>query len=143
MNTSQTSLLSEITNGESIPVGKLAYFRERQKNRLYDFIVSKFLEKEKNSGLTKAEIARRLDKRPEQVTRWLATPGNCTQDTMSDLMLAICNSELIFEAAALANARRNYFHPSLDDTRVPPLRVSTSTNTYTASPIIEIERPHA
>lgn len=118
MTISQTFIMSEIANGESIPAGKLAYFRERQKNRLYDFIVSKFLEKEKNSGLTKAEIARRLDKRPEQVTRWLATPGNWTMDTISDLMLAICNSELIFEASSLANARRNYVGSTLNELKV-------------------------
>lgn len=124
MTTSQTYIMSEIANGESIPAGKLAYFRERQKNRLYDIIVSKFLEKEKNAGLTKAEIARRLDKRPEQVTRWLATPGNWTLDTMSDLMLAICNSELIFEATPLANSRRNYSGSIVND-----LKVMTSTTT--------------
>ena len=96
MTTSRTSFLTEIIDGKTpIPERKLAYFRERQRNRLYDFIVSKFLEREK-SDFTKADLARRLQKRPEQITRWLSTPGNWTLDTISDLTLAIYGEELEF-----------------------------------------------
>lgn len=139
MTISQTSIMSEIANGEVIPEGKLAYFRERQRNRLYDFIVSRFLEKERSEGLTKADIARRLNRRPEQITRWLTTPGNWTIDTISDLMLAICKGEMLFEESRFINSRRNYIPQFPSDVSMPALNVSTSTTPF--SPItVQIEK---
>ena len=86
---SQTSFLSEIISGEEIPVGKRAYFRERFRNNLYDMVVSEFQRQQQESGLTKAELTRRIGSRPEQVTRWLGAPGNWTLDTVSDLLLGL------------------------------------------------------
>ncbi len=45
MDTSPTSFLSEVfegIEGEEIPKHKLAYFRARLKNRIYDLVVSEF-----------------------------------------------------------------------------------------------------
>lgn len=111
MTMSQTSFLAEVINiEENLPEGKLAYFRERQKNALYDFIVSGFLEKERMGELSRASLARRINKKPEQITRWLNTPGNWTLDTVSDLMLGIFGSELKFSEHQLSNNRatRNF-----------------------------------
>ncbi|MFA4994672.1 MAG: hypothetical protein WC521_05145 [Bdellovibrionales bacterium] len=95
MPISQTSFLSEILDEKAeIPEGKLAYFRERLRHRLYDFIVSGFLEKERNNRLTRSDLARRIHKSREQITRWLASPGNWEIDTISDLTLAIFCGEL-------------------------------------------------
>lgn len=96
----QTSFLSEILKGDPIPVGKLAYFRERLRNRLYEFVAREFLERQEREGLTRADVARRIRRRPEQVTRWLGAPGNWTLDTLSDLMLALA-LEPEFSAASL------------------------------------------
>ena len=85
----QDSFLSEILEGKKIPFGKLAYFRERFRNRLYDLVISVFLNQEKTKKLTRADVARRIQRRPEQVTRWLGAPGNWTIDTVSDLILAM------------------------------------------------------
>jgi hypothetical protein len=94
MTTYQKSFLIEVLDDKKpIPEDKLAYFRERQRSRLFDAIVSKFLEKEKAGKLTKAGLARRINKKPEQITRWLSTPNNWTLDTVSDLTLGICNGE--------------------------------------------------
>jgi transcriptional regulator with XRE-family HTH domain len=49
---------------------------------------------QQNEGLTQADIARRLGRRPEQIHRWLGSPANCTTDTVSDLLLAISNAEV-------------------------------------------------
>lgn len=89
----QTAFLSEILSGGPIPVAKLAYFRERYRNRIYDFIVSKFLEESNAGRLTKAQLARRIHHRPEVITRLLGAPGNWTMDTVSDLLLGICGEE--------------------------------------------------
>lgn len=111
MNTHQTSFLSEIESGDAIPLGKLAYLRERTRNRLYGFIVSKFIERSK-TGLTKADLARRIGKKPEVVTRLLGAPGNWTIDTLSDLLVGICGEELKPESVTLLNrAPRNHVAP--------------------------------
>lgn len=83
-----TSFLSEVLAGECIPAGRLAYFRTRLRNRLHDLVLREFRRQE-TRGLTRAEIARRIGRKPEQITRWLASPGNWTLDTVSDLMLAM------------------------------------------------------
>jgi hypothetical protein len=112
MNTSQTTpFLSEILNGQTIPLGKLAYFRQRLLNRFYDLILGEFLKQEQR-GLTKAEVARRIGRRPEQVTRWLGAPGNWTLETVSDLSLAISKAEPEVELITLENLPpRNFERP--------------------------------
>jgi len=100
--------LSEILGGDQIPLEKLAYFRERFRDRLYEAVVSEFLKREA-SGLTKADVARRIGRRPEQITRWLGAPGNWTLETVSDLLLAITASEPEIRLVSLAEQpRRNY-----------------------------------
>lgn len=85
--------LSEVLNGERIPLGTLSYFRERFRDRLYDLVMEEFLKQNTETGLTRAEVARRIGRRPEQITRWFGAPGNWTLETVSDLMLAISKSE--------------------------------------------------
>jgi hypothetical protein len=101
MPISQTGLLAEILSGGSapltgdpIPSGMLAYFRERLKGRVFSLIVSAIREQqEEHPELTQAAIARRLGRRPEQITRWMAGPSNMTLDTISDLVLAVGGGE--------------------------------------------------
>lgn len=89
MTTSQQDFLTEILDGPEIPLGKIAYFRARLRNRLYDLVVSEFLRQTSANNLSKADLARRIHRRPEQVTRWLSAPSNWTLDTLSDLLLAM------------------------------------------------------
>jgi hypothetical protein len=70
------------------------YFRARLRNRLYNFIVSKYLAREKAGTLSQAALARRIRRRPEVINRYLSTPGNWTLDTVSDLLLGIGPEEL-------------------------------------------------
>jgi len=81
--------LSEILDGDVIPEGKLAYFRARFSNRLHELVLSTFLKREKESQLSRAELARRLGRKPEQITRWFASPGNWEISTVSDLLLGM------------------------------------------------------
>ncbi|MCL4679186.1 MAG: hypothetical protein KJ017_11415 [Alphaproteobacteria bacterium] len=134
MTTYRTSLLTEITDPDMpLSEGAKAYFRERQRNKLFDVIVGCFLKKEKLGKLTRAELARRLGKRPEQITRWLSTPGNWTLDTISDLTLAICNGELNFDVYEINDqqARRN--SDSLTTFRYTHTYDSTKPISHTAS----------
>lgn len=85
--------LSDVLGSDRIPLGTLSYFRERFRDRLYDLVMEEFLKQQTESGLTRAEVARRISRRPEQVTRWFAAPGNWTLETVSDLLLAVAKSE--------------------------------------------------
>lgn len=101
----KSSFFNSIYDGiSSIPEEVYAYFRERQRSRLYDFLVGKFLEKESRNELSRADLARRLNKKPEQITRWLAAPSNWTFDTISDFALAIYGGEITFSVAPLAES---------------------------------------
>lgn len=100
MTTRATPFLSELASGEPIPAHKLAYFRARTRNRLYNFIVRKFLEKEQG-GLSKADLARRIGKKPEVISRLIGAPGNWTIDTVSDLLLGIAAEELVPDSEPL------------------------------------------
>ena len=111
MTTSQaTSFLSEIIEGQAIPYEKLAYFRERLKNRLYSLVLAEFL-RQQEDGLTKAELTRRIRRKPEQVSRWLGTPGNWRIETASDLLIGM-GAELDMSVAPLAHrGERNFVGP--------------------------------
>lgn len=104
MTTSQKiPFLTEILADDPIPLGKLAYFRERFRDRLYELVVEEFLK----SGMTRAELARRISRKPEQVTRWLGAPGNWEIDTVSDMLLAICKAQPRIELDRLNDQRRS------------------------------------
>ena len=111
MNTSpKKPFLSKVLNGDKIPLGTLSYFRERFRDRLYDLVMEEFLKQDAESGLTRAEVARRIGRRPEQITRWFGAPGNWTLETVSDLLLAVAQSEpdvtlLPLEGRAVRNYR--------------------------------------
>jgi hypothetical protein len=122
MSTSQTGFLSEILAGGKIPPAKLAYFRERLRNRIHQFVLREFMEKQ-IEGLTQADVARSLGRRPEQINRWLGSPGNWELDSISDLMLAISKSEVDFKAESLeGRAIRNYRPPAIDKPSTSPPR---------------------
>jgi len=68
-----------------IPKFWLGYFREALRAEINDRLLECF----ETSGMSKADIARKLDRRPEQVTRWLSAPCNLETDTVADLALAL------------------------------------------------------
>lgn len=129
MPTFQTQLLNEVQaghDGPPIPESKRVYFQERFRGRIFDFLISLFVEEQKN-GLTKAKLARRIGKPPEVINRWLGGPSNLTSDSISDLVLGICASEPDLEASSLLNRKPvNYAH--LDDQR-PSLEADTTNKT--------------
>ena len=89
MNTSLTITLSKPEDSLIVPKGTFGYFRTRNKRRLYTLVMQEF----KRSGLSQADLARRLGKKADVVCRWLAGPTNWTIDTVSDLLFAISGAE--------------------------------------------------
>jgi hypothetical protein len=85
--------LTEILDldAEKIPLGKLSFFREQLKHQLHEVVLRKFhsIRDGKKPDFTKRDLARRIGRKPEQVTRWLGAPGNLTIDTMSDLLIGM------------------------------------------------------
>jgi hypothetical protein len=113
VTTSQpTHFMYEIEAGNiPIPPGKLAYFQERLRNRIYHFVLRRFFEAERN-GLTKALLARRLCSDPAVISRLLGAPGNWTLDTVSNLLLGIAAEELEPASSSVLNRKpRNFVAP--------------------------------
>jgi hypothetical protein len=88
-----TSRTHEVHHGDRIPLRTLEFFRNRLRTQLFDLVVSEYT-KQARAGFTKRDLARRISRRPEQITRWLGTPSNWTLETVSDLLLAISEAEL-------------------------------------------------
>ena len=113
MTTSQTPLLTELIaghNGPPISGPFRAYFQQRLRLRVFNFIFSKFIEAQKD-GLTKASLTRRIEKTPDLINRWLGGSSNLTLDTISDLLLGISGEELLPTATSpLEQTRHNYSH---------------------------------
>jgi hypothetical protein len=146
MSTSHTQLLKEIEaghDGPAIPPAKLAYFQERLRGRIFDFILGIFLEEQKN-GLTQAKLARRIGRKAEVVNRWLGTPSNLTVDTISDLLVGIAAAEPnLSRASLLKRASVNYSHlddvPTIPDTSAV-VRQKTNQTSAMKSALVPAEQ---
>lgn len=78
-----------MSSNEKIELENLAYYRERNRNKVYAAVVALFSRLVETQNITKREIAYRLSKEPAQITRWFSGPSNWTLDTVSDLLLAM------------------------------------------------------
>ena len=99
----RTPFLTEIANGERIPETKLAYLEQRVLNNFYDFVIEKFLLEKERSQLTKAKLAQRIGRGPDQVNRWLSSPGNWTIGTVARLLVGISGEEAILDSKNMLN----------------------------------------
>lgn len=115
MSTFQAQLLNEIAaghDGPPIPESKRVYFQERYRERLFDFIITRF-NIQKQFGLTKAKLARRIGRSPETITRWLSGPSNLESDSVSELLLGINAEEMDMDAhSVLDRAPANVYRLS-------------------------------
>ena len=101
--------------GERVPIGTFGYFQGRNKRHAYDIVMDEF----EQSGLSQAELARRLGKGTDQVCRMLAGPGNWTLDTFSDLLFAISGAAPVYSRDyPLNRPKRNQTGPTWLDEKV-------------------------
>jgi hypothetical protein len=119
MTTSQKkSMLSELASGLPIPVEKRAYFHARVLNGFYQYVLQKFLEEERAGRLNKRQLALRIERKPEVISRLLGAPGNWTLETATDLLLGIAGEELRpASSPLLGRPNRNYRHADWISTR--------------------------
>jgi transcriptional regulator with XRE-family HTH domain len=99
----QAQLLKELAashDGGPIAESRLVYLQERLRGRFFDFLLSRF-EAAREHGLSQAKLARRINKSPEVINRWLSAPANLTLDSMSDLFAGISAEEPEFSTSSL------------------------------------------
>ena len=137
---SQTSKESEIESDiAKLSAGTLAYFQERFRARIYDLVVRE-LEAYKARGATQAQLARRIGKRADQISRWLSNPGNLTLDTISDLLLGLSGGELKMEVEHPTRAPiENYRTPAWSNVSAPPTKRPPALSLGYA--ILDVPRP--
>ncbi|WGS02371.1 helix-turn-helix transcriptional regulator [Bradyrhizobium sp. ISRA443] len=89
----------------------VAYYRQRQKNRVFTELVQFFAEEAEHRGVTKKDLAAALSKDPAQITRWLSAPSNFELDTLSDILLAL-GAEMDHKIVRFSERpKTNYMHP--------------------------------
>jgi len=87
--------LTEVLEGNPIPIGTLSYFRTQLRYQLHEVVLREFLLQEDKADLTQADLARRIHRKPSQVSKLLGAPGNWTFNTASDLLLGMKAQPLI------------------------------------------------
>lgn len=118
-----TILLSELRGADRLSPGVLAYLGERARNRYYDFVIKRF----RRSGITKADLARRIGKGQDRVNKLLNSPGNWTIDTIAELLAGIGAEELLpHSAPLLGRPERNLTQSDLIKNG-PPLSITGSS----------------
>jgi len=141
MNTSpQTSLITEVLSDRPLGAGNLGYVHGLVRNRAHICVLNIFASEQKERGLTKAQIARKLNKRPEVVSRELTAPGNWTLDTYANYLIAMGYLPT-FSAQDIRNPQPmpNRVHPLADGLTMPILQaaVTASAGQVISRPITE------
>jgi hypothetical protein len=96
MNTSRTTpRLSKPIDSEPIPPGTLQYMRTRNRMRIFNLVHKEL----KRSGITRAQLAKRMGRGLDRISHLLGAPGNWTLDTASDLLFAISGAEIGYQPA--------------------------------------------
>lgn len=116
----KTTALSKPTGSSKISLGTLSYFRARNKQRVFNIVIKEF----EKSGLSQANLGRRLEMDAGQLSRYLNAPGNWTLDMFSDFLFAISGAEASYSISYPMEGRTIGSVP--DGTRVAdvtPLRM--------------------
>lgn len=115
MPTSQTPKMPISSIDQSISEKEFAYAKRRYENQLYRAIVNAFAQEAKAGRISRASLAKRIGKKPEQITRWLSAPSNMTASTTSRILFGmdaeLKEPEVVFFRDSI---KPNYAHPLID-----------------------------
>ena len=114
MPTSQMPKMSTSSTDQPIPLDEIAYQNRRLQNLVFDEVIRAFSVETKEGRISRAILAKRINKKPEQITRWLSSPSNCTLDTVSTILVGMkaeLEPRVIFFRDAV---KPNYAHPVID-----------------------------
>ena len=78
-------ILSKPTGDEPIAPALLSYVARKLKNDFYHQVMDAFIK----SGISQADLAKKLDADKGQLSRQLSAPGNWTIDTVAKMLFAI------------------------------------------------------
>jgi hypothetical protein len=133
--------MDNISKLEGVTDRDLFYYRQRSKNRLFEALTAFFAEEAERRGITKRDIAESLRRDPAQITRWLNTPSNLTQDTISDLLLSL-GAEMDYSIVKFRDRPQpNEMHPLIARLLTPTVTVEKTdepvpqANPHTFTPI--------
>jgi transcriptional regulator with XRE-family HTH domain len=85
MSTSQSVGRFEPVGHDKISQGTLGYICARNRQRQYDVVIREF----RANKITQKQLADRLGRGEDVISRWLARPRNWEADTFAELMFAI------------------------------------------------------
>jgi hypothetical protein len=89
----------------------VAYYKQRQRNRVFSEMVRFFAEEAEQGRITKKELAEAIGKDPAQISRWFAAPSNFELDTLSELLLPM-GAEMDHRIVRFSErSKPNYAHP--------------------------------
>ena len=130
MNTFQTRSSYSDVAAEQISEGTLAYFSERARLKIFNMVMSELKNKiETDKHFTRTLLAKKIRKSPSRLTKMLASPGNWTIDTISELLLGICGAEPVIEKAVIElQSRRNHTRPEWLDSPPTPAQPSITVD---------------
>jgi hypothetical protein len=105
----EASALSEPRGDEVIDRFTLSYMAGLTRDRIHQVLLEAF----ERSGITKAELARRLDWDPSRVSKVLNTSSNITAETLGEVLFAIDGScPRVTRDWPLRAARQNLREPT-------------------------------
>jgi hypothetical protein len=105
--------MANTSKTEKIGRRDVAYYRQRQRNRVFTALAKFFAEEAAAGKITKKELATKLAKDPSQITRLLSAPSNLELDTISDYLLAM-GAEMDHSIVRFVDrAKPNFAHPAV------------------------------
>lgn len=110
----------------------LGYFQESFREELHAQLLEMFEFWKSSKGVSRADLARKIGRRPEQVTRWLSAPANLEADTVSDMALGMGFLPRVrFEPVSdvFSAGKPNFRHPVSDFVNTE--RVATANTAQT------------
>lgn len=91
---------------------QLAFYEGLAQNRAHSAVLRVLQPLLQAGGLSRAALAKKINRNPSQVTRWLGSPGNWTLQTLGILLGALGYVPVITVQPINERVATNYVHPA-------------------------------
>jgi hypothetical protein len=136
MSTSPFTGLPKPEGDQKVSSGTLAYVGARAQLRAYSLVIREL----KDSGITQAQLAKRLGKAPEVISRMLSRPSNWEMKTFSQLLFAISGAVPAFgisRPAQINSATARFYKVPSGSAEARVLDPSSGTPPVTETSLLE------